>query len=237
MMIDPGEPIIKPKSLKGFSHRNAIYIPVDPPSRILENVLIEKASRDKEASFGRLFLLDNTAVLYRCLGASSAVIGLEHLIASGTKEILILGFCGSLNPDFSVFDVVSVSKAFSEEGTSRHYFPDKKNFHSSGLLRQKIEGRLTERNLSFTHGVAVSTDAPFRETKSWLADKQKKGIDVVDMEASAVFALGEYHDIPTAALMIVSDELAGNKWKNVFNYPRLNALVKKYFIPFLGMSD
>jgi hypothetical protein len=45
--------------------------------------------------------------------------------------------------------------------------------------------------------------------------------------------LGEHHGIPTAALMIVSDELGAKKWKNVFKYPRLNAQIKNYFIPFL----
>jgi hypothetical protein len=53
------------------------------------------------------------------------------------------------------------------------------------------------------------------------------------MEASAVFALGEYHDIQAAALMIVSDELTGEKWKNVFKYPRINTKIKKYFLPFI----
>jgi uridine phosphorylase len=236
-MKEPGEPLFKPKPLKGFSHRKAVYIPVDPPSRIFGNVLSEKASKDKDTPFGRIFLLDNTAVLYRCLGASSAVVGLEHLIAMGAMEILILGFCGSLKPDFSAFDVVSISKAYSEEGTSGHYFPGKRVFHSSEMLQRKIEFRLNGRNLPFKCAVTVSTDAPFRETRNWLEDKKKKGIDVVDMEASAVFALGEYHDIPTAALMIVSDELTGKKWKNVFPHPRLNSLVEEYFIPFLDKKS
>lgn len=228
-----GELIFKPKPLKGFSPRRAIYIPVDPPSRIFEDVLKKNASQYKETLFGQFFLWDNIAVLYRCIGASSAVIGLEHLIASGAEEMMILGFCGSLNPDFSCLDVVSVNKAYSEEGTSRHYIPRKKVFHASDMLRQSIENSLIDRDLAFLKGVSVSTDAPFRETRSWLKDKQKKGISVVDMEASAVFALGEYHSIPTAALMIVSDELAGKKWKNVFKYPKLKAKVKEYFFPFL----
>ena len=196
-------------------------------------MLKKKASRHKETPLGHYFRWDNTAVFYCCIGASSAVMGLEHLIASGTEELMILGFCGSLNPDFSCLDVVSISKAYSEEGTSSHYIPRKKIFHSSGLLRQRIEDNLSERSLPFLQGVTVSTDAPFRETKSWLGDKKNKRIDVVDMEASAVFALGEFHSIPTAALMIVSDELTGKKWKKMLNYPKLNTQMKKYFIPFL----
>ena len=232
----PGEPIIKPKPLKDFSHRKAVFIPVDTPFRILRNVLEKKASKEKKTPFGHFFLLDNTAVLYQCIGAPSAVIGLEQLIATGAEEIVILGFCGSLNPDISFLDVVSVNRAFSEEGTSRHYIARKKIFHPSGHLKKKIENVLTGQNLPFLEGTTVSTDAPFRETQSWLQSKQKRGIDVVDMEASAVFALGEHHEIPTAALMIVSDELTGKKWKNVIKSPRLNARIRNYFFPFLGKA-
>ncbi len=227
-----GELIIKAKPLKGFSRRKAIYIPVDPPSRVFWNVLKKKALRMKETPFGHYFLLDNACVLYGCLGAPLAAMGLERLIASRAEEILILGFCGSLNPDLSCLDVVSINRAHSDEGTSKHYIERKRIFHSSGQLRQKIEKELAVRNLPFLEGATVSTDAPYRETRDWLLDKQKKGIDVVDMEASAVFALGEYHKIQTAALLIVSDELAGDKWKNVFKYPRLNTKIKKYFSPF-----
>jgi purine-nucleoside phosphorylase len=232
-MKAPGKPIVKPKPLKGFSLRRAIYIPVDPPSRIFVDTLIKMESRQRITPFGRFFHFGDTAVLLNCIGASAAVMGLEILIATGAEEMMIMGFCGSLNPAFSCLDVVSVTRAYSEEGTSKHYVRGKKIFHASEPLRQKIETGLFERRLSFSQGATVSTDAPFRETRSWLQDKRKKRIDVVDMEAAAVFALGEYHGIPAAALMMVSDELAGKKWKNVFMYPRLKERIKKYFIPFL----
>jgi len=229
----PGEPIIKAKPLRGFSHRKAIYIPVDTPSHFFLSLLEKKALRHRKTPYGRFFLLDNSVVLYQAVGAPVAVIGLEQLIAGGVKEIFIFGFCGSLNPDLSALDVVSITKAHSEEGTSGHYIARKKIFDSSSGLRKEIENTLSGRNLPFRQGVTISTDALFRETEIWLRDKLNKGIDVADMEASAVFALGEYHNIPAAALMIVSDELAGKKWKNIFKSPRLNARVKDYFFPFL----
>ena len=232
-MKAPDEPIVKPVPMKGFVHRRAFYIPVDPPSRIIETTLKKKAARKRELPYGNFYQWDDTAVLTRSIGAPASVMGLELLIASGSEEIVILGFCGSLNPALSCLDVVSIRQAYSEEGTSDHYIRTKKIFSSSGPLRQRIESDLAERNLPFFQGVTVSTDAPFRETRSWLKEKQQKRIDVVDMEASAVFALGEHRGIPTAALMIVSDELGVKKWKNVFKYPRLNAQIKNYFIPFL----
>jgi len=232
-MKKPDEPLVKPKPLKGFSHRRAIYVPVDPPSRIFEDTLTKLSSHRRQTPFCRFFHWDDKAVLLSSAGASAGVMGMEILIATGAEEMLILGFCGSLNPGFSCLDVVSVHKAYSEEGTSRHYIGGKEIFHSSDQLRQKIETRLVEMHLPFLKGVTVSTDAPFRETRSWLEDKRKRKIDVVDMEASAVFALGEHHGIRAAALMMVSDELAGGKWKNVFKYPKLNRKIEEYFISFL----
>lgn len=229
----PGEPIIKPRPLKGFSRPKVVYVPVDIPSGILGKWLNKEALRQKNTPYGSYFLLDDAVVLYQSIGAPLAAVGLEHAIAAGAKEILMLGFCGSLNPDLSIMEVVSITKAHSEEGTSGHYIARKKIFGSTPGLRSEIENDLISRNLPFRQGVAVSMDALYRETETWVKDKQKKGIDVVDMEASVVFALGEYHDIPAAALMIVSDELTGKKWKNIFRYPELSARVKKYFIPFL----
>jgi uridine phosphorylase len=231
------EPIVKAKPLKGFSRKRVIYIPCDPPSRILWGLLKNEALRFKETPFGHVFLLDQILVLYGCLGAPLAGMGLEHVIASGAEDILILGFCGSLNPDLSCLEVVSVVAAHSDEGTSRHYFERKKIFRSSDILRQKVERALSARDLPFLAGTAVSTDAPYRETPRWLSDKQRKGIDVVDMEASAVFAIGEHHDVQTAALMIVSDELTGEKWKNVFKNPRINAKIEECFFPFIQQKD
>ncbi len=232
-MKAPGKPIVKAEPLKGFFRRRAIYLPVDTPSRILGRSLEKRALRKKIDPGGLFFILENSVVLYQALGAPAAVIGLERLIATGVEEILVYGFCGSLKPGLSSFAAVSITKAHSEEGTSGHYVTRKKIFHPSGRLRREVEGDLKSLNLPFTRGVTVSTDSPYRETESWLRDKQKKGIDVVDMEASAVFALGEYYDIPAAALMIVSDELAGKEWKNDFGKPRLSELVGEYFLPFL----
>jgi purine-nucleoside phosphorylase len=82
-------------------------------------------------------------------------------------------------------------------------------------------------------GSIVSTDAPYRETKTWMENKQKKGIDIVDMETSALFCLADFHNIKAAALMIISDELFSGKWRPAFNLIKLAKKTKEYFFPFL----
>jgi len=228
--------IVKPEAWKGFARKNIVYIPFDSPTRIIQKILKKLCLKEKDTGFGWLYLLKNLAVLYHSLGAPLAVLCLESLIASKARRILLLGFCGSLNPSYKIFDVVSISRALSEEGTSRHYLPRKRIFHPSLTLKKGIENILRREALPFFKGTVVSTDAPYRETESWLKEKQKRKIDLVDMETSAVFALAKFRGIEAAALLIVSDELWDKTWRKAFSLPGLEGKIKKYFLPFIGKT-
>ncbi len=231
---EPG--LIKPDPIKDFNADRVIYFPLDAPSRPLIRTLKKTASKEITTLFGSLYLLKDKAVLTHCIGAPLAVLALETLVVSGAKEIIIIGFCGSFNPDYRMMSAVSVSRALSEEGTSKHYLPKKKIFHPSPALKNKIESRLRSSSLPFLTGSLVSTDAPFRETRSWLNDQKNKGLALVDMEASAVFALAEFHGIQAAALMIISDEIRSGAWKHGFNSPKLEEKIKEYFIPIIALD-
>lgn len=226
--------IVKPELWKGFAKKDIIYIPFDSPSRIIQKTLRKLCFKEKDIGFGWLYLLKNTVILYHSLSAPLAVLCLESLIASKAKRILLLGFCGSLNPSYKILDTVSISKALSEEGTSRHYLPKKRIFHSSPALKNVIENTLRQSSLPFLNGTAVSIDAPCRETESWLKDKQKRKIDLVDMETSAVFCLAEFRRIEAAALLITSDELWDRTWRKAFKLIELEEKIKKYFLPFIS---
>jgi purine-nucleoside phosphorylase len=228
--------IAKPEPIKDFNAERVIYFPLDAPSRPLIHTVKKTSHKEIKSIFGSIYLLKDKAVLYKCIGAPSAVLALETLVISGAKEIIIIGFCGSLNPEYRMMSAVSISRALSEEGTSRHYLPKKKIFHPSPALKKRIESRLQSFNLPFLTGSLVSTDAPYRETRSWLNEKKKKGLDLVDMEASAVFALAEFHSIRAAALMIISDEIWSGVWKPGFNNPGLEKKIKEYFIPIITLD-
>lgn len=233
MVNKRNDAILKPWSFKGFKRKRVIYFPVDSPSQFLLNTLKRKAIKEtKNMGYGMFFLLKDKVILYQSIGAPAAVLSLEGLIASGAKEIILLGFSGSLNPEFQIGSVVSISKAFSEEGTSRHYFPRKRYFKPSDTLKNVVEKIIYSHSLSFLEGSIVSTDAPFRETKSWLKKNQKKRIGLVDMETSAVFALAEFRGVESAALTIVSDEIWSGKWKKDFS-SSLEEKMAEYFLPFI----
>lgn len=232
-MRNTEESLVKPKGFKDFKRKRIIYFPVDSNSNILRKELKRKAVKDINMGYGQIFILEDKFVLYQSMGAPAAVLSLESLIASGAKEIIMLGLCGSLNRKYPIKSVVSISRTLSEEGTSRHYFPHKRYFKPSMALKNKIEKILHSHQLTFQEGSLVSTDAPFRETRSWLKEKQRKGIDLVDMETSAVFSLAAFRSIDSAALMIVSDTLWSGKWKKGFFDSGLDKKIKKYFLPFI----
>jgi purine-nucleoside phosphorylase len=226
--------IVPPRPFKDFLVDRVIYMPVDLPSGLIKKHLREHAGREKQTDWGVLFGFERTVVLFQAVGAPLAVLSLEKLVASGAKEILILGFCGSLNPEYKLASSIIITKAYSNEGTSCHYCPGQKVFPASPDLQKFVEKRLKDSGLPFLRGAAVSTDAPYRETPGWIRKMRQRGTDVVDMEASAVFGLARFHKLPAAALMIVSDELFSGRWKNGFSDSRLAKTVQDYFFPFLG---
>jgi purine-nucleoside phosphorylase len=226
-------PIVAPKRIHGFGDERVIYIPCDLPSRLLSSALKKQAQLEINLGFGSFFKLQGSAVLFQALGAPLAALALEPMIVSGAKEIIVLGFCGSLSVGFEIADVVSISQAFSEEGTSKHYVPRKRLFSPSPALRRQVESGLRASGRDFKTGTIVSTDAPLRETKSWLRRNQKRGAELVDMETAAVFALAEFHSVRAASLQIVSDELSSGKWKPGFSSTRLEDRVKDYFLPLI----
>ena len=227
------ESIIKPKPVKGVETENALYIPCDSESGLIRKILKGKAQRFKPSVFGDFYFMPGRVILYGCMGSPLAVISLERLIVSGVKNIILLGFCGSLDPAIRILDAMSITKSYSEEGTSPHYFPHKKSFIPSTLLKNHIENEWKRKKLLFSEAAIVTTDAPFRETKTWLSRQKKKQIQLVDMETSAVFALANYHKIRSAALMLVSDEVSHQEWKAGFRSKDFDHKIETYFLPFL----
>lgn len=227
------ESIVKPQPIKGFGQRQVLYIPVDLPSHKLQKLHKKSANRIKTTLFGHLYSYPNRTVLTQCIGAPLAVMMLERLIASGAREIVILGFCGALDENTDIGEAVSVTDATSEEGTSRHYFPRKRRFRPSSSLRARIENSLSGRGLSFANGSVVSTDAPFRETRIWLEHNREKGIGFVDMETSAVLALADFYGVEAAALHLVSDRLTSSSHRSGFHTAKLAQNIRKYFLPFI----
>jgi uridine phosphorylase len=106
-----------------------------PPDCLLvftpqDRELIYRCFENPPQSTHRVFLVEvaqgcwrgfDIAVAGPMMGAPQAVLTVEKLIALGVRRIIVLGWCGSLQPGVRIGDVVLPTGAISEEGTSIHY--------------------------------------------------------------------------------------------------------------------
>jgi nucleoside phosphorylase len=153
------------------------------------------------------------------VGAPQAVMVMEKIIALGAKRICVFGWCGSLQPDLKIGDIVIPLHAVAEEGTSRHYPVGNRVPETEQGLNRILERALDQSGLPFRKGTVWTTDAPYRETASKVKTFQGKGVLAVEMEMSALMTLAIYRSVKLSGLLVVSDELHDLKWHRGFSSP------------------
>ena len=154
------------------------------------------------------------------LGAPQAVLVLEKMIVLGVRRVMALGWCGSLQPQVHIGDVVIPGGAVSEEGTSRHYPIATDQPGPAPDLVRHLKTALGSNLEAIHEGLVWSTDAPFRETVGKVLGYQKQEVLAVDMEISALFTVAHFRGIELAAALTVSDELHDLAWRHGFREPR-----------------
>ena len=158
------------------------------------------------------------------LGAPQAVMGMEKLIALGARRIWVLGWCGSLQSGLKAGDLVIPTEAVSEEGTSQHYPIGKGKAGCDRDLTRILVEALAHEGRGCRAGSVWTTDAPYRETPSKVAQYGREGVLAVEMEMSALMTLAVYRSVRLAGLLVVSDELGALKWRPGFRDPRFKAM-------------
>ena len=220
--------IIRPRKGKGDPQLAPDVLMVMIPSGL--RFLVQKTGATK-AVFSEMGLYhmyriqekDGTSVTLAgpFIGAPHAVMGMEKLVAMGARRILVLGWCGSLQPFLKIGDLVIPTHAVSEEGTSQHYPTVSKNPTSDPVLNRTLETALKDNKTPFTKGQIWTTDAIYRETPEKVRTYQQQNILAVEMEISALLAVSSFRSVQMAALLVVSDELSELKWKPGFSNSRL----------------
>ena len=157
------------------------------------------------------------------LGAPMAGMVLETLGRRGCDTFLSLGWCGAVSPPYKWGDIILPEWALSEEGTSAHYPLENEIASPDAELLNTLTGLLDERGIEYGRGGVWTTDAPFRETREKVIEYGGRGVLAVDMETSAVMAVARFRQWRWAGLMVVSDELWGDKWRPGFKSDELSA--------------
>ena len=151
------------------------------------------------------------------MGAPYAVMLLETLVAWGAREILFLGWCGSISPDVRIGDILVPTLAWIDEGTSRAYTPQAgPTARPAEDLTRSITAWLEKEGISFHQGAIWTTDAIFRETPDKVKHYQDQGALAVEMELSAMFTVSAFLGVSFSAVLVVSDDLSGLSWNPGF---------------------
>jgi uridine phosphorylase len=187
----------------------------------LSRLLGFQADTDRSFFNSRLFA-DNSRLKGISLagpftGAPHAVILLENLIAWGARQIIFLGWCGSLSETVVTGDKVLPTGAIADEGTSPHYIGrENKIAYPSRNIQYQLREALASRDQAFHEGLIWSMDAIYRETPEKMALMQQRRAMAVEMELSALFNVGQFRNVDVGALLVVSDELASLRWNPGF---------------------
>jgi uridine phosphorylase len=148
------------------------------------------------------------------IGAPSAAMVLEELVELGARRFVSLGFAGALSNDLDFEDVVVCSKALRDEGVSHHYLPPARYSFPSATLSAELHSALAHDGDPVSEGPSWTIDAIFRETLAEATAYRDEGILTVEMEAAALFAVGEVLGVDVAAIFTISDHLlAHDEWK------------------------
>lgn len=152
------------------------------------------------------------------VGAPAAAMTLEELIVCGAETIFEVGICGGLQPFLQPGDIVVVTEAIRDEGTSSHYIPSDEEVKSSERLRSHLIKHLDAERINHHVGRVWSTDGVYRETRGKFQKFKNAGVLGVNMETSAIFAVGKYRGVEVASAQIISDILTESEWHTHFHH-------------------
>jgi uridine phosphorylase len=147
------------------------------------------------------------------VGAPAAAAVLEELIAFGVRRILSIGVAGALHPDLAPGDLILCDRAFPDEGTSAHYLPTSESVAAAPRLVEQLSAWLGAAGHGCRAGTSWTTDAPYRETASEVERRVGQGAMTVEMEASALFAVGQFRGVEVGAAFAIGDTLADGVWR------------------------
>ncbi len=165
-------------------------------------------------SGGRVGVLSNFGI-----GAPVLASLTEELIAWGVKRFIILSWGGALQMSLSTGDIVLADQAIRDEGVSHHYLPVEKFIHADAMLTEKLKSNLPHA----TVGSTWTTDAPYRETRDEVMQYQTEGIQVVEMEIAALFALAKVRGVQASAVVVAADKLANLQWEMPSDMKRIDS--------------
>jgi AMP nucleosidase len=141
------------------------------------------------------------------MGSATAATIMDLLSAIEPKAVLFLGKCGGIKHRAGIGDLILPIAAIRGEGTSNDYFPPEVPALPAFALQKAISTTIREHSRDYWTGTVYTTNR-----RVWEHDKDFKQYltkiraMAVDMETATIFMTGFSNEIPTGALLLVSDQ-------------------------------
>lgn len=141
------------------------------------------------------------------MGSANAATIMDLLTAIDPEAVLFLGKCGGLKRKNEIGDLILPIAAIRGEGTSSDYFPPEVPALPAFTLQRAVSSTIRAYDLDYWTGTVYTTNRRVWEHdekfKDYLRDTRAMAID---METATIFSVGFFNEIPTGALLLVSDQ-------------------------------
>ena len=130
----------------------------------------------------------------------------------GSKKNILLGTCGGLSPNVSSLDLILPTNSWANESATRMYdrsVKDNKHFSDKALTKH-LKDRIGSQ-CKIWSGSTTTCQAMLAETPEDIQDWSKEGFLGVEMEAATIFSVSNHFNVPSAAILVVMDNLIKNE--------------------------
>jgi AMP nucleosidase len=150
---------------------------------------------------------DNITMINFGMGSPNAATIMDLLSAIHPKAALFLGKCGGLKRKNDLGDFILPIAAIRSEGTSNDYLPPEIPALPAFKLQIAVSNAIKGFQKDYWTGTVLTTNK-----RVWDYDERfkkylrKTRSMAIDMETATIFTVGFANEIPTGALLLVSDQ-------------------------------
>ncbi|MRT91893.1 AMP nucleosidase [Ancylomarina sp. 16SWW S1-10-2] len=141
------------------------------------------------------------------MGSPNAATIMDLLSAIKPKGVLFLGKCGGLKKKNKLGDLILPIAAIRSEGTSNDYLPPEVPALPAFGLQRAVSQVIADKEIEYWTGTVFTTNKRVWEYderfKKYLAKTRAMAID---METATIFTVGFINEIPSGAVLLVSDQ-------------------------------
>lgn len=138
-------------------------------------------------------------------GSPSVAMATDILASAGAKVMLGIGYCGAIRPDIACGDLVIVTGAVRDEGTTPHYVPLGFPALASPVVVSELVRVAADMNLGYHIGIMWTTDAVLCEDDAQISDWHEAGVIGVDMEAATLLTVASLRGAQAGVILVASD--------------------------------